>query len=373
NEIRIEKMRLYGCGILGIQTSQCSSINILRTDIYECSQGGAIFFQTDGINFSDCSIYDVPSPALVFRECGDKTWNGMPIDGLDGQYDVGAEGVLIACSVEENGEDVLVIPADSPEYVFLSEIQKAIAQGDWETLADNMAFPLTIIIPSEKHDTNYVHIPDKETFLSRELDQIMNVPYRRYVENARLETASPTIWGYAALDSSLCFATYPDDAPKVTALIINAARVMSPTANPFDTEPPIPFEEGTPQLDFARAVQRTFAEQDWDTLAGMIAYPLQLHMQDHDSLVMSAEDFYSLVHGSINPFTPEFCDMIANAELASCGSSLYGSTFAAHRLAFSCVSDLLRTADDLRLTCISLDGPLYRYQEAQSVPPTPMP
>ena len=373
NEIRIEKMRLYGCGILGIQTSQCSSINILRTDIYECSQGGAIFFQTDGINFSDCSIYDVPSPALVFRECGDKTWNGMPIDGLDGQYDVGAEGVLIACSIEENGEDVLVIPADSPEYVFLSEIQKAIAQGDWETLADNMAFPLTIIIPSEKHDTNYVHIPDKETFLSRELDQIMNVPYRRYVENAQLETASPTIWGYAALDSSLCFATYPDDAPKVTALIINAARVMSPTANPFDTEPPIPFEEGTPQLDFARAVQRTFAEQDWDTLAGMIAYPLQLHMQDHDSLVMSAEDFYSLVHGSINPFTPEFCDMIANAELASCGSSLYGSTFAAHRLAFSCVSDLLRTADDLRLTCISLDGPLYRYQEAQSVPPTPMP
>ena len=148
---------------------------------------------------------------------------------------------------------------------------------------------------------------------------------------------------------------------------------MSPTANPFDTEPPIPFEEGTPQLDFARAVQRTFAEQDWDTLAGLIAYPLQLHMQDHDSLVMSAEDFYSLVHGSINPFTPEFCDMIANAELASCGSSLYGSTFAAHRLAFSCVSDLLRTADDLRLTCISLDGPLYRYQEAQSVPPTPMP
>ena len=169
----------------------------------------------------------------------------------------------------------------------------------------------------------------------------MNVPYRRYVENARLETASPTIWGYAALDSSLCFEAYPDDAPRVTALIINAALVMSPTANPFDTEPPIPFEEGTPQLDFARAVQRTFAEQDWDTLAGMIAYPLQLHMQDHDSLVMSAEDFYSLVHGSINPFTPEFCDMIANAEL--------------------------------KITCISLDGPLYRYQEAQSVPPTPMP
>ena len=201
----------------------------------------------------------------------------------------------------------------------------------------------------------------------------MNVAYRRYVENARLETASPTIWGYAALDESLCFEAYPDEAPKVTALIINASRVMGSAVNPFDTEPPTPFEEGAPQLDFARAVQRAFAEQDWDTLAGMIAFPLQLHMQDHDSLVMSVEDFTSLVHGSINPFTPEFCDMIANAELASCGSSLFGSTFAAHRLAFSCVSEQLRTADDLKLTCISLDGPLYRYQYAQSVPPTPIP
>lgn len=382
NGVRIEKMRLYGCGILGIQTSQCSSFDILRTEIYECSQGGGIFFQTDGINFSDCSIYDVPSPALVFRESGDKTWNGEPINGLKGEYDVGTDGALIACSVEENREDVLVIPADSPEYSFLSEIQKAIAQGDWETLADNTAFPLTIIIPSEKHDTNYVHIPDKETFLSRELDQIMNVPYRRYVENARLETASPTIWGYAALDSSLCFATYPDDAPRVTALIINAARVMGDTQglgslaeyasdDSFDAEPPTPFEEGTPQLDFARAVQRSFAEQDWDTLAGMISFPLQLNMRDHNSLVMSAEDFTSLVYGSINPFTPEFCEMIANADLASYGSSLYGSTFAAHRLAFSCVSDMLRTADDLKITCISLDGPLYRYQYAQAVPPTP--
>jgi hypothetical protein len=211
----------------------------------------------------------------------------------------------------------------------------------------------------------------------------MNVPYRRYVENARLETASPTIWGYAALDSSLCFATYPDDAPRVTALIINASRVMGDTQglgslaeyasdDPIDAEPPTPFEEGTPQLDFARAVQRTFAEQDWDTLAGMIAFPLQLNMRDHNSLVMSAEDFTSLVHGSINPFTPEFCEMIANTDLASYGSSLYGSTFAAHRLAFSCVSELLRTADDLKITCISVAQPLYRYQYAQTVPPTPM-
>ena len=230
NGIMLEKMRLFGCGILGIQTSRCTSLDILRTEIYECSQGAAQFFQTDGIRFQDCDIHDVPTPALAFRESGDKTWNGAPIDGLDGQYDVGADGALVACSIEGDGEGmILVIPADSPEYAFLSEMQKAIAEGDWQTLADNMAFPLTIIIPSEKHETNYVHIPDKETFLSRELDQIMNVPYRRYVENAQLNNASQTIWGYAALDGALCFAVYPNDAPKVTALIINAARVMGDT------------------------------------------------------------------------------------------------------------------------------------------------
>ena len=374
NQVMLEKMRLFGCGILGIQASQCSSLDILRTEIYECSQGAAQFFRTDGIRFQDCDIHDVPTPALSFSESGDKTWNGEPIVGLDGQYDVGSDGTLIACSIESSGGDVLVIPEDSPEYTFLSEIQKDIARGDWETLADNMAFPLTIVIPSEKHDTNYVHIPNKETFLSRELDQIMNIQYRRYVENARIGTATPTIWGYAALDESICFTVSANNAPKVTALIISASRIAaSQNVNPFNSEPPIPFEEGTPQLDFAKAVQKAFAEQDWDALAAKIEFPLQLNRKDRYSMVQSAEDFHSMVHGSINPFTPEFCELIVNADLATYGASIFGSTFAAHRLAFSCVSDILRTADDLRITCISLDEPLYRYQAAQALPPTQRP
>ena len=266
--IMLEKMRLFGCGILGIQASRCTSLDILRTEIYECSQGAAQFFQTDGIRFVDCDIHDVPTPALSFSQSGDKSWNGTPIDGLDGQYDVGADGALVACSIEGDGEGmILVIPADSPEYAFLSEMQKAIAEADWQTLADNMAFPLTIIIPSEKHETNYVHIPDKETFLSRELDQIMNIAYRRYVENAQLDNVSPTIWGYAALDEALCFATYPDDAPKVTALIINAARVMGDTQglgslSEYVTLPiasaPTPMPEGIRVLFFETEIKTDF-------------------------------------------------------------------------------------------------------------------
>ena len=92
--IATDGMRLYGCGILGIQAASCTSLDIRRTEIYKCSQGAGQFFQCDGISFYDCDIHDVPSPALRFTECGDKTWNGEPVSGLNGMYDVGADGAL---------------------------------------------------------------------------------------------------------------------------------------------------------------------------------------------------------------------------------------------------------------------------------------
>ena len=94
-EVMIEKMRLYGCGILGIQTAQCTSLSVMRTEIFECSQGAGQFFMTDGISFQDCEIHDVPSPALSFTQCGDKTWNGEPVTDPDGMYDVDGNGSLI--------------------------------------------------------------------------------------------------------------------------------------------------------------------------------------------------------------------------------------------------------------------------------------
>ena len=95
---RTDNMRLYGCGVLGLQTANCSSLDIRRTEIYECSQGAAHFFQTDGIAFTDCDIHDVPSPMFVFNECGDKIWNETPISGLNGEYDVDESGALTGSS-----------------------------------------------------------------------------------------------------------------------------------------------------------------------------------------------------------------------------------------------------------------------------------
>lgn len=94
NGVRLDGMRLYGCGILGIQSAKCSSLDILRTEIYECSQGAGEFYQCKGVRFLDCNIHDVPSPALSFTECGDKTWNKEPLEGLNNRYVVGEKGAL---------------------------------------------------------------------------------------------------------------------------------------------------------------------------------------------------------------------------------------------------------------------------------------
>ena len=94
-EIRVEKMRLYGCGSLGIETCDCSEIKISNTEIFECSMGGTYHERTQGIYFKDCNIHDVPSPALIFQECVAMTWNDQKLEGSHLEYDVQADGTLI--------------------------------------------------------------------------------------------------------------------------------------------------------------------------------------------------------------------------------------------------------------------------------------
>ena len=98
---------------------QCTSLDVRRTEIYECSQGAAQFFQCDGLNLVDCDIHDVPSPAFRFYECGDKVWNGEPFTGLDGMYDVDADGRLTEFTYPEEEPEyrdgyVQVTPAPQP-------------------------------------------------------------------------------------------------------------------------------------------------------------------------------------------------------------------------------------------------------------------
>ena len=91
----VEDMRLYGCGVTGVDTYMSSEINVINTEIYECSYGAAYLAVTSGIHFTDCNIHDVPSPALVFSDCTDITWNGEELKGTYLQYNVEADGTLV--------------------------------------------------------------------------------------------------------------------------------------------------------------------------------------------------------------------------------------------------------------------------------------
>ena len=94
--IRVEKMRLFGCGVLGVETNACYDIDIINTEIYECSSGAAYFKDTIGINFKDCNIHDVPSPALDFYNCEKRTWNGQNLDYTKQYFNVKNDGTLVA-------------------------------------------------------------------------------------------------------------------------------------------------------------------------------------------------------------------------------------------------------------------------------------
>ena len=389
--VRIEKMRLYGCGILGIQTSQCSSFDILRTEIYECSQGGAMFFQTDGINFSDCSIYDVPSPALVFRESGDKLWNGEPINGLSGEYNVMEDGLEALGSQADIdfgnmgiAGEVQIIPLnqDDPEYLYLKDVQRNIVAGEWEVLADRIHYPVSFLLPALDHSTSRIILNSREEFLAQDMDSIFDQDYRKYVASASVSEVYP-VWGFTALDGAVCYRLFEETTPmvpKLTIFNITAAHAtgevlsMSYLDNDYNIVPPIPFEEGTPQLDFARVVQKEIADWNWAALASKCSFPLTIYTENGGYVVDNSADFLALVSSPDNPLTPDFCEMIAHAELDSYGGSLFGNTFCAHRLAMSCFADQIRSMDDFKITCINTDKPLYQYvQYAQAVPPTPAP
>ena len=146
--VQVASCRLYGCGILGIDANNCSTMVINGCEIYDCSQGGASFWQTDGIVFEDCSIHDVNGPALGFYESGDKTWNGKPINGLEGAYSIAPDGSLQEFDWESYYN---ALYPEAQTYTAPEEmnpvIAKRVAEGELKRLQD-----LGIIVPEVQFD-----------------------------------------------------------------------------------------------------------------------------------------------------------------------------------------------------------------------------
>ena len=207
--VLVEGMRLYGCGILGIQTSQCADLSVLRTEIYECSQGAGQFFMTDGITFTDCDIHDVPSPAFSFTDCGVTTWNGEPIDGWNGNYDVAEDGSLKTFSHNSypsvTPEDPFAEAVQMPfsevpaALTFARTVQRLISEGSWEELADRVDYPLTILGEFENSS-----VDSRERFLE-DCSGFLDEDFRQRIADSSLDTYGTSLYGNTFCDGCLAF------------------------------------------------------------------------------------------------------------------------------------------------------------------------
>ena len=246
NQVMIEKMRLYGCGILGIQASRCTSMEILRTEIYECSQGAAQFYQTDGIIFDSCDVHDVPSPALVFTECGDKSWNSVPLSGLNGMYDMNEDWTLVEYEfpreeesefhggVEElenpfAGEPTRQLAAEDPRVKFAGVVQQAIANDGWASLATWLAFPVQFFTSNYSfviHDrAQYMQMVQDGYFTNELVTDTFK--FRQRIADADPTVFGSCVFGETCLEHLIAVACYGGEVTEDN-LMINAISVKTP-------------------------------------------------------------------------------------------------------------------------------------------------
>ena len=85
-DVQVTDCGLFGCGVWGIRANNSVRGEILRTEIYECSAGAAVLWQTDGFVFTDCSVHDCFDPwnnrevnIISLAESTDCSYNGTPL------------------------------------------------------------------------------------------------------------------------------------------------------------------------------------------------------------------------------------------------------------------------------------------------------
>lgn len=60
---------LYGCGILGVNAFECEGIQVLNSDIYECSYGGIQMMETSDIRIGGNLYWDLGGDTYAFSRC----------------------------------------------------------------------------------------------------------------------------------------------------------------------------------------------------------------------------------------------------------------------------------------------------------------
>ena len=190
SSVVIDRCRLYGCGTMGVNAWQSSSVTVIGTEIFECSWCAAYLYECDTVTFRDCDIHDVPSPALSFDTCVDVQWNGAQT--ANGQYNVSGDALTIWNWDESGGGTAAGTPfrADSPELAFALKVQSIFALGDWEELAKTVHYPLRIYTASG----SYV-FDGPESMRAELLDELLDSDFRSLLARSSLDEYTTTAYG----------------------------------------------------------------------------------------------------------------------------------------------------------------------------------
>lgn len=86
-DLLVDNCGLYGCGIIGVQANACRNLQVVNSEIYECSYSGITLIGTDTVSISGTLIRDIGSdfdpnaPFYEFRGSSNITLDGQTVDG----------------------------------------------------------------------------------------------------------------------------------------------------------------------------------------------------------------------------------------------------------------------------------------------------
>ena len=93
-DISIRDVGLYGCGVTGVCTDNCSLITVANSDIYECSYNGIQVMNSTSVNVVNCRIYDL----------GEGDWEASEVFNLVSSSDI----AILDCEIYGNQSQYLL-------------------------------------------------------------------------------------------------------------------------------------------------------------------------------------------------------------------------------------------------------------------------
>ena len=104
DDIIVEGCDLYGCGILGISTTEVKNLHVQDTLIHDCSYGAAVLEDSDNAVFLGCSVKNCPDPHFSLRSCTNFSWDRKLMDPYC-SFNVNNEAKTIFEETQPNGMD----------------------------------------------------------------------------------------------------------------------------------------------------------------------------------------------------------------------------------------------------------------------------